>query len=76
VCVTQERTYDIAPDPDSGFVLKARVLAPSDLGNAIVQELLGTLTQNSLDFWAPFAGTRRRIGLKVRDTDAPAAALA
>jgi hypothetical protein len=51
-------------------------MAPSDLGNAIVREPLGTLTQNSLDFLAPFAGTRRRIGLKTRDTDAPAAALA
>jgi hypothetical protein len=48
-------------------------MAPSDFGNAIVREPLGTLTQNSLDFLAPFAGTRRRIGFKGRDTDPPAA---
>ena len=76
VYIKQARTYDIAPDPGFGFVLKARVLGPSDLSNVVIQDPLGTLAHDPLDLLALFAGVARSTGLGSRDIDALDAALA
>lgn len=76
VYVKQARTYDIVPDAASGFVLKARVLGPSDLSNVAIPDPITTLVQDPLDILAPFAGTKGSIGLGGRDIDALDRALA
>ena len=76
VYIQQVRTYDIVPDSASGFVMRARVLGPSDLSNVTFRDPLATLTQDPLEILAPFAGKKGSTGLGGRDIDSLDAALA
>lgn len=78
VYVRQARTYDFVPaDRPSGsgesYMLRARVLGPSDLSNVSIDP--GALIDDPLDILAPFAGDKARIALSGRDIDALTQAL-
>jgi hypothetical protein len=68
VYVKQARTYDILPREDGeGFVLKDRVLGPSDLSN--VELSVDRIVGDPLDILAPFAGKKGSLQLSGRDID-------
>ncbi len=73
VYVRQARTYDIAPGDsptgtDPSYVLRARVLGPSDLSNVSIDP--AALIEDPLDILAPFAGHKAHTPLGSRDIDA------
>jgi hypothetical protein len=75
VYIKQARTYDFAPaEAGSGFLLKARVLGPSDFSNVTIDP--GQLISDPLDILAPFAGRKASLMLSGRDIDTLSASLA
>jgi hypothetical protein len=74
VYIQQARTYDIAPRADgTGYLLRARVLGPSDLSDVGIDPW--TIVDDPLDLLAPFAGRKSSTPLDGRDIDALAASL-
>lgn len=74
IYIKQARTYDIAPaESGAGYLLKARVLGPSDFSNVGIDP--GQLIGDPLDLLAPFAGRKASQALSGRDIDTLAASL-
>ena len=75
VYIQQARTYDIAPQANgSGYLLRARVLGPSDLSNVGIDP--GAILADPLELLAPFAGRKSSLTLSGRDIDTLIASLA
>jgi len=76
VYIRQARTYDIAPTETAGqYLLKARVLGPSDLSRVEIVDPITTIIEDPLDLLAPFAGRKASLGLSGRDIDTLVASL-
>lgn len=69
VYIQQARTYDLMPLPTGeGYLLRARVLGPSDLSDVGIDPW--TIIDDPLELLAPFAGRKSRLTLGGRDIDA------
>lgn len=74
VYIQQARTYDFAPQADgSDYLLRVRVLGPSDLSNVGIDP--STIIADPLELLAPFAGHKASLVLGGRDIDALVATL-
>lgn len=68
VYIQQARSYDITPQASGdGYLLRARVLGPSDLSNVNIDP--ATLLEDPLELLAPFAGRKSSLTLGGRDID-------
>jgi hypothetical protein len=79
IYIKQARTYDIAPAGNApaqagGYLVRARVLGPSDLSTVGIDP--GRILGDPLDILAPFAGRKASLPLSGRDIDALDQALA
>lgn len=69
VYIQQARSYDLSPHSNGeGYLLRARVLGPSDLSNVQIDP--STIISDPLDLLAPFAGRKSSLTLGGRDIDA------
>ena len=74
VYIQQARTYDIAPKENGeGYLLRVRVLGPSDLSNVGIDP--ATIIEDPLELLAPFAGRKTTLTLGGRDIDTLVASL-
>jgi hypothetical protein len=68
VYIQQARSYDITPQASGdGYLLRARVLGPSDLSNVNIDP--ATILEDPLELLAPFAGRKSSLTLGGRDID-------
>jgi hypothetical protein len=68
VYIQQARTYDIVPQTSgAGYLVRARVLGPSDLSNVSIDPAI--ILEDPLELLAPFAGRKSSLTLSGRDID-------